>query len=317
MVVDREGTGTSSKAAGGIVTPITGMRMVKTWHLDEFYPVAKQFYRSVESETGTSLYFERPVQRLFKNADEQQQFDRRMKEPGFADYVLSEGVEEKEGLFTDSGGFVMQGAYLDVGQFLQISKQRFVEQKSYQSGEVHPDSLQIRPSEVNWNGIGFDLVVFCEGWTGKDNPFFDWVPFKPAKGELLEIRCEGLGEQRIINRGGFIAPLGNNEFRAGSTYEWEQLDDLPTEVRKNEICEKIRSMTSLPFDIIDHKAGVRPIIRKSKALLGRHPGEERLAFFNGLGSKGILNGPFLSSMLAQHLVEAGPLEECVDLRKNI
>jgi len=317
MVVDREEAVTSSKIAGGIVSPITGMRMVKTWRLDEFYPAAKEFYRWIESETGSSLYFEKPVQRLFRDREEQSRFERRMTEPGFAEYILKEGVPDQEGLLADSGGFVMQGAYLNVIQFLQVSRQRFSEQTFYQSGEVSPDSLEILPSGLRWKGMDFEQVVFCEGWKGNQNSFFDWVPFKPAKGEILEVRCDELSEQRIINRAGFLAPLGDHKFRAGSTYEWEQLDNQITGVGEKEICEKIRAMTDLPFAIIDHKAGVRPIINGSKALLGRHPGMERLAFFNGLGSKGVLNGPFLSAMLARHLVDGSPIEECVDLRKNM
>lgn len=317
MVVDREEALSSSKVAGGIVTPITGMRMVKTWRLDEFYPVAREFYRWVERETGEELYVEIPIQRLFKNTGEQAEFDRRLKDPGFADYVLDNGVPDKSGLCAEAGGFLMQGAYLKVVQFLQASKLQLIERQSYQVGEVVPGSLTIDPSGVQWNGLGFDQVVFCEGWTGRGNPFFDWVPFKPTKGEVLEIHCEGLGRHRIINRGGFIAPLGNTRFRAGATYEWEQLDSQTTEAAKEAICEKVRGMTSLPFEIIGHKAGVRPVIHESKALLGRHPSEQHLVFFNGLGFKGVLNGPFLSAMLARHLVQGSPLEEEVDVRKNL
>lgn len=317
MIIDREDAVTSSKVAGGIVTPITGMRMVKTWRLDEFHPVALEFYRWIENITNSALYFEKPVQRLFKSAEEKELFARRMEEPGFAEYVLEAGVPQKEGLLADKGGFLMQGGYLDVARFLQVSRQHFTELQSYQRGEVNSDTLEIHPSSVRWNEIDFDQAAFCEGWIGRDNSFFDWVPFKPAKGEVLEIRCEGLGEERIINRGGFIAPLGDNHFRSGSTYEWDQLDYQPTAAGKEEISEKIRAMTDLPFVITDHKAAVRPIIQESKALLGRHPGKDRVAFFNGLGSKGVLNGPFLSAMLAKHLVTGSPIEECVDVRKNI
>lgn len=317
MVVDREEDLNSSKVAGGIVTPITGMRMVKTWRLDEFYPAAKEFYRWIENESGQTFYVEIPIQRLFKSADEQVEFDRRMKEPGFGEYVLKKGVPDKSGLSAEAGGFLMQGAYLEMVRFLQVSRLQLIERQSYQVGDVNPASLAINPSGIQWNGIGFDQVVFCEGWTGRGNPFFDWVPFKPTKGEVLEIRCDGLGGHRIINRGGFIAPLGNQNFRAGSTYEWDQLDSLPTEAAKSEICKKIRGMTDLPFEVIGHKAGVRPVIHESKALLGRHPSEQRLAYFNGLGFKGVLNGPFLSAMLARHLVEGSPVEEEVDVRKNI
>ncbi|NOX98865.1 MAG: FAD-binding oxidoreductase, partial [Verrucomicrobia bacterium] len=195
MIVDREDAVTSSKVAGGIVTPITGMRMVKTWRLDEFYPVALEFYRWIEKQSDRSLYFEKPIQRLFKNIDEQNLFDQRMKEPGFADYVLEAGVPNNKGLLSNNGGFVMQGGYLDVALFLTVSREYFTEQQCYQIGEIKPKSLDVHPSSVRWGGTDFSRVVFCEGWTGRDNSFFDWVPFKPAKGEVLEISCEGLGNE--------------------------------------------------------------------------------------------------------------------------
>jgi len=269
------------------------------------------------STAGQKVYFEIPIQRLFKNAAEQAEFDHRLREPGFSDYVLDEGVPDKSGLCADAGGFLMQGAYLKVVQFLQFTKRWLIERDSYQAGKVDAPSLTIDPNGVEWKGLKFGQVVFCEGWTGRANPFFDWVPFKPTKGEVLEIQCEDLGGHRIVNRGGFIAPLGNQRFRAGSTYDWERLDCQATEAAKAVICEKIRGMTDLPFTVLGHKAGVRPVIHGSKALLGRHPGKKRLAYFNGLGFKGVLNGPFLSAMLARHLVEDCPLEEEVDVRKNL
>ncbi len=317
MVVDREDAVTSSKVAGGIVTPITGKRLVKTWRLDEFYPFAKEFYRWVETQTSSELYFEKPIQRLFKDPDEQSEFDHRIKEPGFARYVLNRGVPDNHGLLADKGGFVMPGAYLDMNRFLKASRKFLSETDAYQNGEVKPEAIEILTGGIRWQGSLFSQLVFCEGWTKNPNPFFDWVPFKPAKGEVLEITCSGLSEDRIINRGGFIAPLGDGKFRSGSTYEWQQLDNQPTESGRNQICEKICSMTDLPFEITDHQAAVRPVIGGSKALLGRHPGEERLAYFNGLGSKGVLNGPFLSATLADHLIKGSPIEECVDVRKNL
>lgn len=317
LVIDREESVTSSKVAGGIITPITGKRLVKTWRLDEFYPIAKKFYRWVEDQTGSQVYFEKPIQRLFKNPVEQAEFDQRIHEPGFARYVLQRGVPDKQGLLADKGGFVMPGGFLDVNHFLQVSRTYFSQLKCYQSGKVIADSIKILPEDIHWQGRQFRQIIFCQGWTQKTNPYFDWVPFKPAKGEVLEIECPELSQQRIINRGGFIAPLGNDKFRSGSTYEWQQLDNQSSEAGRLQICAKIRAMTDLPFKITSHKAAVRPVIEDCKALLGLHPGKERLGYFNGLGSKGVLNGPFLSAMLADHLVDGSPIEECVDVRKNI
>ncbi len=322
QIVDREERLTSSKVAGGIVTPITGMRMVKTWRLDDFFPAALELYRWIENKTSSSLFFEKPIQRLFKNKQEQDEFNHRMSEPGFADYVLQTSLADPSQLKASFGGFVMKGGYLDVSQFLQASRRIFTERGYYQSGDLKNKDLELVPNGWHWRQDQqkqtYQQIVFCQGWSKKSNPLFDWVPFKPAKGEVLEIRCPDLSEKHIINRSGFIAPLGNGKFRSGSTYEWQQLDNRSTDAGRQKISAKIRAMTDLPFEITDHQAAVRPIIENSKALLGCHPDKSKkgLAFFNGLGSKGVLNGPFLSAMLANHLVHGHPIEESVDLQKN-
>ena len=73
----------------------------------------------------------------------------------------------------------------------------------------------------------------------------------------------------------------------------------------------------LSFEVIDHAAAVRPIINESKALIGVHPADEHLAFFNGLGSKGALHAPFFAGSLAAHLADGAPLDEACDLRRNL
>ena len=56
LVVDRCDEITSSKIAAGLITPITGMRLVVSWRLDEFLPFATEFYRSVEQQTGADFF---------------------------------------------------------------------------------------------------------------------------------------------------------------------------------------------------------------------------------------------------------------------
>lgn len=315
-VVDREESYTSSKIAGGIVTPITGMRMVKTWRLDHFYPSALEFYRWIETQCQSEFYFEKPIQRLFKNEQEQQLFQHRMQDPNFSQYVLSQKLNDSRNLHAEFGGFVMQGAFLKTTPFLHSSKRFLCQHSSYQASDVEISDIQILGDHVQWQGHKFSQVIFCQGWHKNPNPFFDWIPFKPAKGEVLEIHCEALSEKHILNRSGFIAPLGEGRFRTGSTYQWKQLDHQPTAAGRKEICAKIEAITDLPYQVTHHQAAVRPVIDGSKCLLGRHPAHHTIAYFNGLGSKGVLNGPYLSAMLAQHLVNDQTIEESVDVQKN-
>jgi glycine/D-amino acid oxidase-like deaminating enzyme len=54
--------------------------------------------------------------------------------------------------------------------------------------------------------------------------------------------------------------------------------------------------------VVDHQAGVRPVIDAGYPALGRHPAYPQLAYFNGLGSKGSLLAPFFADQLVACLL---------------
>ena len=55
LVIDREGGVTSSRIAAGLITPVTGKRLAKSWRWEELYPAAVAFYRSLEAEIRVLL----------------------------------------------------------------------------------------------------------------------------------------------------------------------------------------------------------------------------------------------------------------------
>ena len=65
VVIDREATVTSSRVAAGLITPVTGKRLVKTWRWDELRPAAWEFYRHIESELGCSFLRETSMVKVF------------------------------------------------------------------------------------------------------------------------------------------------------------------------------------------------------------------------------------------------------------
>jgi glycine/D-amino acid oxidase-like deaminating enzyme len=50
--------------------------------------------------------------------------------------------------------------------------------------------------------------------------------------------------------------------------------------------------------------------------MGTHPSHPRVAFFNGLGSKGSLRSPWLARHLIDHLLDGSPVDEALDLLQN-
>jgi glycine/D-amino acid oxidase-like deaminating enzyme len=55
------------------------------------------------------------------------------------------------------------------------------------------------------------------------------------------------------------------------------------------------------MEVIGHEAGVRPIIRNSRPIVGFHSKHSNVGFFNGLGSKGTLMAPAVAAHFAAFL----------------
>src|SRR5687767_1808944 len=52
VVIDDARPFTASKVASGIINPVTGRRIVKTWMIDELLPFAVSTYKQLEIELG-------------------------------------------------------------------------------------------------------------------------------------------------------------------------------------------------------------------------------------------------------------------------
>ena len=58
LIFDAGLEGATSRMAAGIVNPITGRRVVKTWRVDELLPLAATAYRSLGKTLGVTVWRE-------------------------------------------------------------------------------------------------------------------------------------------------------------------------------------------------------------------------------------------------------------------
>ncbi|MDY3554209.1 FAD-binding oxidoreductase [Gemmata sp. JC717] len=306
LVVDRE-SGGCSRLAAGLITPITGKRVAKSWRWDELRPAAEAFYREIETRTRTAFFHPREAIRLFATANERSRYSG----PG------GEVAVRDDWFNAAFGGFVMpEAARLDVSCYLEASRAHFRAVGAFRTADLDPKQIEPNTSAVRIPQLDAEAqtLVFCRGFAPDGDPWFGAIPFRAAKGEFLTVRVPGLAEERVTHRGVWLAPLGDEVFRAGATYSWHQLDGVPTAAGRTELEARLRELLKLPFEVIEHRAAVRPIIGGSVPVLGRHPDCPRVAFFNGLGSKGSLLSPFFANQFAAHLCDGGEIDPEVDVR---
>ena len=291
--------------------------------MEEFLPVAHEFYRRTGAETGTDHFHPAPYVRLLRTADEQRRWREKQDDPAFQKLLTQPQPRPlvDESLFQSPGeGLEVQAGWLDVRAWLAASREHLQQHGAWLTASVPPDAVTTGDDIVTVHTpqpITARHLIFCQGWEAAANPFFPWVRWKSAKGEILTLHAPALNEQRIINCGGWLLPLGRDGlFRAGSTYAWDDFTSDPTAAARDIIEARLRTLLRVPFSITAQHAGIRPIINESKAVIGRHPVYPRLAMLNGLGSKGVLHAPFFAAQLAALLVDGTPVEYELDICRN-
>lgn len=321
LVVDRETDWTSSKVAAGLMTPITGQKLVKNWIHDKLWPVATEFYRRVEQLTGTTFFREVAMVRLLKSPEELSSFERRLAAGEYAGLVRPpDPMLDLHSFSVDHGAFEMQSSgQLNVNQYLEASRESFRADGGYLTADLDVSrDLELLPDwiEIPRLDLRARRVIFCQGIEITQNPWFRELQFKPAKGEILGLKVPGLLESRIVHGGVWLAPMGDGCFKAGSTYDWEQLDHVPTARGREEILTRLDQFLKLNYEVVSHQAAVRPIHRNQFPVLGRHPLHRQLACLNGLGSKGSLHAPYFARQLVAHLIEVSPIDLEVDMNRK-
>lgn len=318
LVVDRDEVHTSSKVAAGLVNPVTGARFhIDDEGIDRLF-AAKRFYWEAEETTGERFFHHVRIARLFQSEKERDTWeDRRDREdsrlPEFCESLsIDRGV-----IVSPHGGFeTRESGWLDVPLFLEATRQWLLKRAAYAIGTVRAEDVVARGDGVRWRNVEAGTIIFAEGWRGSENPFFEGLTMNSAAGDILTLRLPGLAsENRILHRGKWLVPLGEGLFRYGASYRHEFDSDDPSETSRRELEEALPTLTPLPFETIDHQAGIRPIIRRSQVFAGPSPAYPRVMLFNGLGSRGVLNGPWHADRFAAHLTEEAPLPQAMDLRE--
>jgi glycine oxidase len=307
-VVDNNDPSSATRVAAGLVTTLAGKGMNPAWRQSEYLPEAISYYQKLERESGTALFYPLPVLRLFKDAKEATKFSR--KTDSVEEWVAQEVAEiPPNQLHAEFGGFEMsQSGRLDTVAYLRVVRQKIESEGHYLEQNFDEAIVEFSDESVIWKGIQAQKIIVCQGYAGLQAGRFSKLKHRSAKGEMLTVRVDELDSDRIISRNSWMVPLGENLWRAGATYEWDDLSTTPTDVGRAEVEHKVAALTSLPFEVVGHEVGIRPIIHRSQPVVGLDPTCPQLGFFNGLGSKGVITAPSVAEHFASYLLGESDLD---------
>lgn len=277
-VVDN-GSGGSSRVAAGMVNPITGKNFQPSWRIGEFHPQAIDFYTALEAKLAIRFWHPLPVLRLATSEKEWRKIAGKLDSPEVSRWLQSTDVRTPVGF---AGAVELKGGgRLDTLAFMEATRD-FLSNYGIHRISRHDTSLP-HPKRI-----------LCEGASGLMDGQLG--QHRCAKGEILTVRADWPETHIRIGAGGWLVPTGGGLFRIGSTYEWDELDEIPTDAGRDRIIEIAEKLGGRDFEITGHVAGIRPILRRSEPLIGKNTAGDWI--FNALGSKGSLYAPGIARMLA-------------------
>ncbi len=320
-LIDDHHSGSASLAAAGLVNPLGGMRFNRLPHLEECLAAAGEDYRALEQVLGIPLWHPLGMVRLFREPGQRRFWERRRDDPACAPYLgapFPPGGSGYAQLDDRHGGFRQRHTgYLAVSRLLRALRDRFRAQDLLSESAFVPDALHFTPRGLRYGERHCRRLVFCEGHRATRNPWFDWLPLQPAKGEILTLGSETPLADEIINARHWLLPLAEGGYRFGATNDHQRLDSQPTTEARQALLAGFQALfPHLPTPAVtDHRAGVRPNTSDRRPLLGAHPQHPELLVFNGFGGRGSLTIPWHARVFANWLDGRGELPADADIAR--
>jgi glycine oxidase len=307
----------SSKIAGGLYNPVILKRFSEVGHAREHLLIMNEFFANLERKLSRKVDYKMPILRKFFSIEEQNNWFTASDKVNLAPFLSTNLISKKYSAIDSPFGYgeVLQTGYVDTALLLELYREYLITNSLFIEESFNYALLKEEIDGIRYKNIEAKHIIFAEGFGMHANPYFNNLPLDGTKGELFIIKSPSLDLDVIINTSVFILPLGNDLFKVGATYNWNDKTDIPTEEGKAELIEKIKEIIKCDFEIIEHLAGVRPTVKDRKPLVGTYGNHNSIHILNGLGTRGVMLGPAMAKALFEKIEFKIPLDKTIDIRR--
>jgi glycine/D-amino acid oxidase-like deaminating enzyme len=313
FIVFEDDSQTSSLVAGGVYNPVILKRFSPVWNAKEQLAIALPFYEHLEKKFNTTLDQKFVIKKAFKSTEDQNNWFAAFDKPTVAPF-LEDNLDEN----TYSGvvgshyfGNVKEGGRIDTHKLVETYRHYLKKNHWIRFEKFYHNDLLFEGNLAIYNNLQASKIVFCEGFGVKQNPYFNHLPLEEVKGEIITIHAPKLEIDFLLKSTLFVLPLGNHRYKVGATFNHKDKTSIPSIEGKEELVEKLKKVITVPYEIIDQSAGIRPAVKDRRPLVGVHDKYPQLAILNGLGTRGVMIAPSMAKELY------GLLEEGIDLDPEI
>ena len=316
IVIDNAQPNSASRVAAGIINPVTGRRIVKTWMIDELLSFLIPAYEELGNELNIKAIEKKSLIDFHPTPQMKIAFDERVKEN--ADLLFHPDDQwQYQNIFNYELGFgeVDPCYVVNLKEILPAWRKKLLSNNQLLEEDFEITELKQADAGINYKNIKAEKIFFCDGIHSSQNPFFKNLPFALNKGEAILIEATGIPSTHIFKKGMMLSSIQKDLFWLGSNYLWEFPDDQPTELFRKQTELLVRSWLKVPFKIVDHKASVRPANIERRPFVGFHPTYKNVGILNGMGTKGCSLAPFFAKQLTDYLNSGNEILAEADIKR--
>jgi glycine/D-amino acid oxidase-like deaminating enzyme len=307
----------SSSVAAGVYNPTVLKRFTPVWKASEQLDLVVPFYKGIQETLGVNLLHPISILRRFHDEREARTWQRKSLRDDLKDFMHSnvnhyafDGVEAAYGF-----GEVNGTGWLDTVGYMNATMDHVNRQHSLTKENFNYSQCEVCEGRVNYKDITSAKIIFADGFGMMSNPYFNYLPMQGNKGEVLTVRIPGLKLNHIIKSSVFLMPYKEDLFWVGATYDRDDLSYEATKSGLEYLISRLEGFLTLPYEIVDHKAGIRPTTIDRRPFLGSHPDHSNVYVFNGMGSRAVLVAPWASQLLYNSIYNDIPLLDEVDIKR--
>lgn len=311
LIADDYNHASASQVAAGMWNPVTFKRLAASWLVEEMMEEMNLTFRKLEVQLLTNFFHLIPVARIFNSIQDANFWDEKSDHPEVGRFLSARSNKSVQENFESPFGNseVNECGWLNVPLFREAAKNYFVQHENFIEDAVNEEEVQYTSNGVLWKGKQFDKIILCNGigvnkWKG-----LEALDLIPNHGQVLDLKIKNLEIDAIVNFGQFLLPYGDEKFRLGATYDWNEVPDLPTEEAREFLLSELKARWNNDIIVESHKTGYRPTTRDRRPIIGFAKGNELLGVFGGLGSKGVLLAPYFAKLFTAVLTEGVPVPQ--------
>lgn len=308
----------SSRVAAGIIHPIVPKGVRSTWMGKTIFPMINQWYEKWENQLESTFYQPLSGYQIHPNEDTGLFWQKRSGSPEIHQWLLPLRHETLTGIKSPCGYTpILQCARLNTLAFLDSALAWLRHQIDVRNEEFKYEYLKEKAGKWQYCGETALGVVFCEGIRAIENPWFRHLHFHPTGGDILTVSFQEALPQALYKNRTWLVPDGTGNWLAGSTFHKGSLETTPNHEDAESLIKQLKSWTSIPFELIHHRRGIRPTVEGRRPYLGEHHSDKGIYIYNGLGSKGSSLIPWLSPMMADFICHGQKLHPETDINRFV